>query len=213
MPIADRDDDGIADADDACPDRAGPPAASKLRNGCPKTVEQVIVLPDENGAVGAVEVDDGEHKVLLDKEYAAAEVGADGKTRALIVEASDVSANYAEALAARPAGARIILYFTANATPARDLTGPIDNLVAELKVKTTPYTVEVIGHTDQTGSERVNIKMGMDRAKVIADKLSAAGIPADHIVVSSKGSKEPAVKRSSNRVVELRNRRVEIWVR
>lgn len=213
LPIADRDDDGIADADDACPARPGVPSASKLRNGCPRTVEQVVVLPDENGAVGAVEVDDGKTKVLLDKEYAAAEVGLDGASRALTAEASDVSGKYAEALAARPPGARIILYFTAYSTPARDLAGPIDNLAAEVKAKTTPYQIEVIGHTDQTGSEKLNIKIGQERAQLIADKLVAAGIPADRIKVTSMGSKEPAVKRASARVVELRNRRVEIWVR
>jgi OmpA-OmpF porin, OOP family len=212
LPAPDRDDDGIADGDDACPDRAGAAAPTPARNGCPRTVEQVVVLPDENGTVGAVEVDDGTTTTVLDKAYAAAEIGLDGRTHALPAEASEVSARYAEAMAARPAGARIILYFTAGSAPARDLTGPIDNLVAEVKAKGT-YTIEVIGHTDQTGSERMNVKIGQQRAQVIADKLIAAGVPADRITITSKGSSEPAVKRRSRRVVELRNRRVEIWVK
>jgi outer membrane protein OmpA-like peptidoglycan-associated protein len=212
MPISDRDDDGFADGDDACPDRAGLAAPTPARNGCPRTVEQVVVLPDENGAVGAVEVDDGTTTTLLDKEYAAAEIGTDGHTHALPAEATEVSARYAEALAARPPGARIILYFTAGSAPVRDLTGPLDNLVAEVKAKGT-YEIDVIGHTDQTGSERQNVKIGLARAQVIADRLIAAGIPAEHVHVSSMGSRDPAVKRRSRRTVELRNRRVEIWVR
>ncbi|MCE9576040.1 MAG: OmpA family protein [Deltaproteobacteria bacterium] len=213
MPISDRDDDGVADGEDACPDRAGL-AGPAPRNGCPRTVEQVVVLPDENGAVGAVEVQpiDGSPVTLLDKEYASAEIGTDGKTHAMPGDATEVSARYAAALAARPAGARIILYFTAGSAPVRDLTGPLDNLVAEVKAKGT-YDIDVIGHTDQTGSERANVKIGKQRAQVIADRLIAAGIPADRVHVTSKGSSEPAVKRRSRRTVELRNRRVEIWVR
>ncbi|MEO6774394.1 MAG: OmpA family protein, partial [Kofleriaceae bacterium] len=213
LPVPDRDDDGIADADDACPDRAGPAAPTPLRNGCPRTTEQVVVLPDENGAVGAVEVDDGTSKILLDKAYATTEVGVDGQIRALTAEPSDVSARYAAALAARPPGARIILYFTRGSAPVRDITGPIDNLAAEVKAKTGAYELDVIGHTDQTGSERLNLKIGQQRAQLIADALVAAGIPLEHIHVKSMGSREPAIKRKSHKVVELSNRRVEIWIR
>ena len=212
LPPPDRDDDNIPDADDACPDRPGAPGPTPSRNGCPHTVEQVVVLPDENGTVGAVEVDDGTTKTVLDKAYASAEIGTDGRTHAMPAAPSEVSARFADALAARPPGARIILYFTAHSQPARDLTGPIDNLVAELKAKGT-YEIDVVGHTDQTGSERRNVKIGMQRAQVVADKLIAAGVPAERIHVSSKGSREPAVKRRNRHVVELRNRRVEIWVR
>lgn len=212
MPLADRDDDNIVDRDDACADRAGPPSSDPLRHGCPATVERVVVLADENGTVGAVEVDDGTSKTVLDKEYASAEVGTDGRARGLPADATAVSARFAAAMAAQPAGARIILYFTVRSEPARDLTGPLDNLVAEVKARTA-YTIEVVGHTDQTGSEKANVKIGRERAQLIADRLIAAGIPADRITVKSMGSREPAVKRKSRRIVELRNRRVEIWVR
>ncbi len=213
LPPADRDDDGIVDDTDACPDRAGKPSSQARRHGCPTSVEQVVVLPDENGHVGAVEVDDGTSKTVLDQAYASSEVGTDGKARALTEEASEVSAKFGAAMAARPPGARIILYFTARAEPVRDITGPVDNLVAELKARTDTFTVEIVGHTDQTGSEKTNLKIGRDRAQLIADRLIAAGVPADRVVVKSMGSKEPAVKLKSRRVVELRNRRVEIWVR
>ncbi len=213
LPAPDRDGDGIADADDACPDRAGPPNASAARNGCPRTVEQVVVLADEYGHVGGVEVDDGTTKVVLDQAYASAEIGDDGRARGLAAEPSEVSSRYAAALAAQPPGARIIVYFTAGSEPVRDLTGPIDNLAAEVKARTGSYSIDVIGHTDQTGSERLNIKIGLQRAQLIAKKLEEAGIPADRIHALSKGSSEPAVRRKSRKVVELRNRRVEIWVR
>jgi len=212
LPIPDRDDDGIPDEADACPDRAGPGSPSAPRHGCPRAVERVVVLADETGHVGAVEVDTGGDKVLLDGAYASAEVGADRRTLKLTAEPSEVSERYAKALAAQPPGARIILYFTARSEPARDLTGPIDNLVAELKGREA-YQVEVIGHTDQTGSEGANRRIGLARARLIGEKLIAAGAPRDRVLVSSKGSSEPVVKLRNRRAVELRNRRVEIWVR
>ncbi len=213
LPAADRDEDNIVDGSDACPDRPGKPSSQASRNGCPTSVEHVVVLPDENGHVGAVEIDNGTTKTVLDQAYASAEVGTDGKTRTLTTEATEVSAKFGAAMAARPPGARIILYFTARAEPIRDITGPVDNLVAEVKARTDNYTLEIIGHTDQTGREKKNLKIGMDRAQLIADRLIAAGIPAARVVVKSMGSKEPAVKLRSRRVVELRNRRVEIWMR
>ncbi len=212
LPIPDRDEDNVADRDDACPDRKGLPSSDPLRSGCPTTTERVVVLADENGHVGAVEVDDGKAKTLLDKAYASAEIGVDGMARGIPAEASDVSGRFAAAMAAQPPGARIILYFTKRSEPARDLTGPLDNLVAEVKARST-YTIEVIGHTDQTGSETANIRIGRERAQLIADKLIASGVPADRITVKSMGSKEPALKLKSRKIVELRNRRVEIWVR
>lgn len=213
LPLPDRDDDNVVDSSDACPTRPGTPSSQANRNGCPKSVEQVVVLPDENGHVGAVEVDDGTSKIVLDQAYASSELGTDGLARSLPAEASEVSAKFAAAMAAQSPGARIILYFTAKAEPVRDLTGPLDNLVAELKARTDSYTLDVVGHTDQTGSERANIKIGLARAQLIADRLIAAGVPQDRIRVTSKGSREPAVKLKSRKIVELRNRRVEIWVR
>jgi len=87
-----------------------------------------------------------------------------------------------------------------------------DPALAELKTL-TDYSVDVIGHTDQTGSERANRRIGLERAQLIADRLIAAGIPADRVHATSMGSKEPAVKRKNRRIIELRNRRVEIWLR
>lgn len=213
LPAQDRDDDSIVDGSDACPTRPGRPSSQPNRHGCPTSVEQVIVLPDENGHVGAVEIDDGKTKTVLDQAYATAEVGTDGAIRTLTAEATEVSAKFGAAMAARPAGARIILYFTSRAEPVRDITGPVDNLVAEAKARAGAYTLEIIGHTDQTGSEKTNLKIGRERAQLIADRLIAAGVPSDRVIVKSMGSKEPAVKIKSRRMVELRNRRVEIWVR
>ena len=83
LPAPDSDDDGILDDDDACPDRAGVASPDPLRNGCPPALERMVVLPDPDGHVGGVEVDDGKQRTLIDQPYASAEVGADGRVRAV----------------------------------------------------------------------------------------------------------------------------------
>ena len=211
MPIPDRDSDGIADGLDACPDRAGAPSADPAHNGCPRTVEEVVVLADESGHVGGVEVDDGRQKILLDQGYASTEVGSDGIARKRTAAPADVATKFAGAMAAQPPGARMIIYFNRKAEPVRDLSGPIANLVAEVKERAT-YEIDVVGHTDERGSKAANVRIGLQRAQLIADRLIAAGVPAERVHVISKGMSEPAVATKKN-VAELRNRRVEVFVR
>ena len=211
LPRADRDGDGILDKTDACPDRAGAVNADPTRNGCPKAVETVIVLPDENGHVGGVEVNDGTTVTVLDRAYATSEVGVDGMTQKVETPATQVAETFAGALAAQPAGVRMVIFFNNRAEPVEDLSGPIANLVAEIQDR-AHYTVDVVGHTDALGTASANQKLGLERAQLIVDRLIAAGVPADRVRASSKGSSEP-MQRSRASAVERRNRRVEVFVK
>jgi uncharacterized protein (AIM24 family) len=211
LPRADRDGDGILDKDDACPDRAGPVNANATRHGCPKPVETVIVLPDENGHVGGVEVNDGTTVTVLDKAYATSEVGADGITHLAATPSEEVAETFAGALAARPPGARMVIYFNNLAEPKEDLSGPIANLVAETKDRAS-YAIDVVGHTDAVGTAATNLKLGLARAQLIVERLIAAGVPADRVHATSKGATEPVVRTKAN-TIEPRNRRVEVFVR
>jgi outer membrane protein OmpA-like peptidoglycan-associated protein len=72
--------------------------------------------------------------------------------------------------------------------------------------------VQVIGHTDAVGSNAVNDPLSRQRADVVRSGLVARGVPADRIVASGRGKREPAVP-TADGVAEPRNRRVEILVR
>lgn len=71
----------------------------------------------------------------------------------------------------------------------------------------------VIGHTDNTGNDAINIPLSDGRARAVAAYLVAQGIPAD--AVSSKGagsgrrSQSPA---TTPRPGAAQNRRTEITV-
>jgi len=152
MPHRDQDGDGIIDANDACTDRPGKINPEPALNGCPTTVERIVLLPDADGHVGGLEIGEGADKVILDKAYATAEVGSDGKAITTRTPATEVEQQFHETLSARPdySGARIVIYFNKRAQPTYDVSEQIEDLVADLYGR-VGYAITVVGHTDATG--------------------------------------------------------------
>ncbi|MGV8894781.1 MAG: OmpA family protein [Burkholderiaceae bacterium] len=72
-------------------------------------------------------------------------------------------------------------------------------------------TVTIIGHTDSTGSDAINMPLSHDRAARTRDYLAARGVAANRFTVEGRGPHEPLVSNdtAANRA---RNRRVEIFV-
>lgn len=72
--------------------------------------------------------------------------------------------------------------------------------------------VEVVGHTDNTGSAAYNRDLSLRRAQSVAGILSAAGVSSGRIATKGRGFDQPI---ASNATVEGRaqNRRVEILIR
>jgi peptidoglycan-binding protein ArfA len=71
--------------------------------------------------------------------------------------------------------------------------------------------VTVIGHTDNTGSDAVNIPLSDNRARSVADYLVSQGVPAGSVSSRGEGSSAPV---ASNDTADGRaqNRRTEITV-
>lgn len=106
----------------------------------------------------------------------------------------------------------VILLFPFNSTvKARD--AKVDAYLKELcaKHKSTSATFNVVGHTDNVGSDEQNMKMGLDRAKSVAQTLRGYGIAANRIQTTSKGKTEP-VADNSTEDGRRQNRRVVITV-
>jgi outer membrane protein OmpA-like peptidoglycan-associated protein len=73
-------------------------------------------------------------------------------------------------------------------------------------------TVDVVGHTDNTGPASFNLELSQRRAQSVANVLIAAGVPGSRLNVVGEGDDEP---RASNLTPEGRalNRRTEIIIR
>lgn len=73
-------------------------------------------------------------------------------------------------------------------------------------------TVEVVGHTDNTGSASHNQQLSVRRAQSVASILAAAGVNSARLAATGRGFSQPV---ASNDTVAGRaqNRRVEILIR
>ena len=83
--------------------------------------------------------------------------------------------------------------------------------VADVLAKYTDTTIQVIGHTDSTGSDAINEPLSRNRAAAVANFLSNRGVAANRISASGMGSRQPI---ASNTTTDgkAQNRRVEIKV-
>lgn len=71
--------------------------------------------------------------------------------------------------------------------------------------------IAIIGHTDSTGSDSINIPLSENRAQAVADYLMSRGVAANRMNVSGRGASQPI---ASNETIDGRamNRRVEILI-
>lgn len=54
----------------------------------------------------------------------------------------------------------------------------------------TNYCITVVGHTDRSGTDKINIPLSQNRAKAVGNALVQAGLPTDNIRTSGVGSTE-----------------------
>ena len=69
---------------------------------------------------------------------------------------------------------------------------------------------DVEGHTDSTGSDKINTKLSQARADAVRDYLVSEGFPADMITSKGFGSANP-IGDNKTRKGRQQNRRVEIY--
>jgi outer membrane protein OmpA-like peptidoglycan-associated protein len=167
-----------------------------------------VVLPAADGHTGALVVERGGERTVLDQTYAAARSG-----RKAQVTESEVRQTFAAALGAIPERpARFELYFeTATDQLTEESKVALERMLQELKRRPAP-DILVIGHTDSVGKDDENDVLSRMRAERVKADLVAQGIPAERIHVSGRGEREPIIS-TADGVDGPRNRRVEINVR
>jgi outer membrane protein OmpA-like peptidoglycan-associated protein len=104
-----------------------------------------------------------------------------------------------------------ILFATDSATLRGDLTQDLQAVARNL-LNYPNTTVQVVGHTDNTGAAAYNQNLSQRRAQSVAAVLQANGVPGGRIVAFGRGEDQPI---ASNLSVAGRaqNRRVEIIIR
>src|SRR3954447_330425 len=88
----------------------------------------------------------------------------------------------------------------------------VDEAIAKLKQENRGVYFEIEGHTDSTGPETYNQKLGLDRAEAVRNYLhDQHGIALNRMEVISYGETKPVVDNAS-RANRAQNRRVVIKV-
>jgi outer membrane protein OmpA-like peptidoglycan-associated protein len=185
-----------------------PPVEQKITRN-----DQVILLPNADGSVGAVVIRQDGIEIVLDRAYASAVIEGPGQVRQLIRDPGATKETFAATLAALPPKpASFLLYFLKGKDElTAESKKEVEKMLAEL-AKRPAAEISVIGHTDTVGSLQFNDKLSLQRAKRVRQLLTARGIAPGSIAIAGRGERELLIP-TRDKVHEPRNRRVELNVR
>ncbi|TRX36310.1 OmpA family protein [Flavobacterium restrictum] len=204
----DTDGDGIADKDDACPEVAGL-AAFK---GCPDTDGDGLADKDDKCPTVAGPIAnqgcpilDADKDGVPDTEDDCPIVAGPASNKGC----PELTQTDVEALRVN---ARAIYFTSSKATLSDARKGENSTRLDAIKEILKNYPTakfSINGHTDSTGSDKLNQKLSEDRAKVVVDALIARGISAANLESHGYGETQPV---ASNKTKEGRatNRRTEV---
>ena len=184
LPPADTDGDGVPDAQDRCPAQ---PAATP--DGCPAPVAPAAPPKDTDGDG----IDDAQDE-------------CPGTLEGLKVEASGcVAAESAQKIVLKGVN---FLPNSADLTPDAKtvLNEAYDALAGQANLK-----VEVGGHTDSMGDEKLNQSLSQRRAESVKKYLADKGIAADRLTAKGYGEAQP-VADNKTKAGRQQNRRVELKI-
>jgi outer membrane protein OmpA-like peptidoglycan-associated protein len=71
--------------------------------------------------------------------------------------------------------------------------------------------VQIFGHTDNTGTDNINIPLSQQRAAAVQNYIISQGVSANRLNWTGKGSSEPVADNSTT-AGKAQNRRVEIYI-
>ena len=106
---------------------------------------------------------------------------------------------------------RFLVYFDTDEASLGTEAARVIAEAAQQYQQTGAARIEVIGHTDTTGSAAYNLELSQHRAEAVADELTRQGVPATDIATIGRGEQDLLVP-TADGVSEPRNRRVEIVV-
>lgn len=90
------------------------------------------------------------------------------------------------------------------------LGGVLDRFAATMNEHAVT-TIQIVGHTDSTGSDAVNNPLSVARAQSTRDRLVARGVAAQRIAIEGRGEREP-IASNDTEAGRAQNRRVEIYI-
>ncbi len=103
-----------------------------------------------------------------------------------------------------------VLFDTGLATLKASSDKALNDLVAVMKLKNA-LVIEIAGHTDNTGTAAVNLKLSQDRADAVRNYLIKKGISAKRVTAKGYGDTQP-VADNTTEAGKAKNRRTEVRI-
>ncbi len=183
--------------------------------GCATSSNVFVLVPDNEGHVGAIVVSNEQGSQTLSKSNESVTVAkptAPPSAVAVMAQA-DTQEVFADVLAVEPAPpAKFTLHFKTDSSDLdADSAQVVDRVMEEVKNRES-RDISVNGHTDRSGNEEYNMKLSIRRAGRVRELLVEGGVDPKHISIDSHGEGNPVVP-TEDGVSEPRNRRVEVIVR
>lgn len=174
-----------------------------------------VLLEDEDGGVGRIEVASAQGSQTLDRPREATGFDRAGQDLAEPFEMTpeQIETAFGDALAVQPSAPEVfLLYFRSDSTELTpDSAAELPAILATVAARPAA-DVSIVGHTDRSGSADYNMQLSLQRAQAVRDELAAAGLPLERTDVTSHGENNPLIATADD-VREPRNRRVEVTVR
>jgi outer membrane protein OmpA-like peptidoglycan-associated protein len=185
-----------------------------MLTACSPQKNMFVLLPDQDGKVGSIEVVNDQGSLVVDKPGEGAVVAGSGKPQAApAMSEAEIKATFGAALAAEPLQPQsFLLYFKTDSFELTNGSAALLQPILEAINKTQSRDISVIGHTDRAGSKEYNFTLSTKRAESVRDLLVERGVDPAIIRVSSHGEGNPLVPTADN-VKEPKNRRVEVVIR
>lgn len=176
--------------------------------------QRVILLPEPDGSVGAVEIHSASGDQRIDTAYGGVDISKRGSLDPFKTSQNSVDREYKPLLAARPPRPiTFVVHFEfgspTHVTPESKVI--VKKILEVLSQRPAPELI-VIGHTDTTGPDAYNDRLSLQRARGVIRFLRRHGITAKRVEAIGRGKRDQAVK-TRNSVANQANRRVEIMIR
>lgn len=182
-----------------------------LSSGCAS--QSIILVPDSDGHVGKAEVSNAAGMQILEKSGDMTRSSGTGGALSAVTTASPdfIASTFREALAIEPPPALVFtLMFESGSTLTPDSQSTLPAIVSA-SLKPSTISIRISGHTDATGSDKLNDALSLERANEIKNLLTQKGVKPSLISVSSHGKNNPAIP-TPDGIAEPRNRRVVVIV-
>lgn len=178
--------------------------------GCAR--QSIILVPDPDGRIGKAEVATSAGKQVLEKPGDMTRIsgGSESPSAVTTADPAFITATFGEALAIEPPPPQTFTLFfeTGSAVPTADSLKIIADIASVIERRSA---ISISGHTDATGSDRLNDALALERAKQVEALLLQQGVKPALISVTSHGKGNPAIP-TPDGVAEPRNRRVVVIV-